>query len=210
MNAIAAPVQDCHPDACATGCFSCPYDIDRRLAPLLEPEDHPAPKKATDLTVEPHNPADLVRFNAAWHSRLPHVQRGPWRLAFVSHYRHTVFAVAFWHNPSARGLPQDWLELRRMAVAPDAPHCTASHMLGQMRRQIRTLLPDVVRLISYQDQDVHTGTIYRAAGWHPAWVTKPRVRDRSGNRRGTRRAYRSDANGQAPAASAKTRWEIDA
>ena len=181
--------------------------VDRRLAPLMEPQ-HDAPAKASDLTVEPHAPVDLIRFNAAWHSRLPHVQRGPWRLAFVSHYRYTVFAVAFWHNPSARGLPQDWLELRRMAVAPDAPHCTASHMLGRMRRQIRTLLPEVTRLISYQDQDVHTGIIYRAAGWTPAWVTKARVRDRSGYRRGTTRAYRSDANGLAPAASAKTRWEI--
>ncbi len=184
--------------------------LDRRLAPLLDSNEHPAPSRATALTVEPFDAATLVKYNAAWHSRLPHVQRGPWRLAFASHYRHTVFAVAFWHNPSARGLPQDWLELRRMAVAPDAPHCTASHMLGQMRRQIRVLLPEVVRLISYQDQDVHTGTIYRAAGWTPAWITKSRVRDRSGNRRGTRRAYRSDANGQAPASSAKTRWEIDA
>ena len=181
---------------------------ERRLAPLLEPDEYTAPPRATDLTVEPTSPAVCVPLIAAWHSRLPHVQRGPWRLAFVSHYQQTVFAVALWHNPSARGLPQDWLELRRMAVAPDAPHCTASHMLGQMRRQIRMLLPDITRLISYQDQDVHTGTIYRAAGWTPAWVTKARVRDRSKNRVGTNRAYRSDANGLAPAGAAKTRWEI--
>ena len=183
---------------------------DRRLAPLMEPDEHAAPDKATGLTVEPFSPTLLVPYNVAWHSRLPHVQRGPWRLAFASHYRYTVFAVAFWHNPSARGLPQDWLELRRMAVAPDAPHCTASHMLGQMRRQIRTLLPDITRLISYQDQDVHTGTIYRAAGWRDAWVTKARVRDRSKPRAGTNRAYRSDSNGLAPATAAKTRWEISA
>ena len=182
--------------------------IDRRLAPLLDPDEHPAPAKASDLVVEPFSPALLVRYNAAWHSRLPHVQRGPWRLAFASHHRYTAFAVAFWHNPSARTLPQDWLELRRMAVAPDAPHCTASHMLGQMRRYIRTNLPEVQRLISYQDLDVHTGTIYRAAGWSDAWITKARTRDRSGNRRGTRRAYRSDANGRAPASAAKVRWEV--
>lgn len=182
--------------------------IDRRLAPLIEPEEHAAPAKATNLTVEPFTPGLLVRYNAAWHSRLPHVQRGPWRIAFASHYRYTVFAVAFWHNPSARTLPQDWLELRRMAVSPDAPHCTASHMLGQMRRYIAATMPDVSRLISYQDMDVHTGTIYRAAGWSAEWVTKARHRDRTPNRAGTRRAYRSDANGAAPASSPKARWEV--
>ena len=190
------------------GIMSGPPPLDRRLAPLIESDEHGAPAKASALTVEPFDPTLLIRYNAAWHSRLPHLQRGPWKLAFASHHRYTVYAVAFWHNPSARTLPQDWLELRRMAVAPDAPHCTASHMLGQMRRYIHAYLPDVTRLISYQDLDVHTGTIYRAAGWVDAWVTKARVRDRSANRVGTTRAYRSDANGQAPAAAAKIRWEI--
>jgi hypothetical protein len=183
---------------------------DRRLDPLFRPDEVPPPARATSLTVERVSPAVCVPLIAAWHSRLPHVQSGPWRIAFASHLEGTIFAVALWNNPSARGLPQDWLELRRMAVADDAPHCTASHMLGAMRRQIRAYLPEVTRLISYQDQDVHTGTIYRAAGWTPEWVTKPRVRDRSKPRVGTRRAYRSDANGEAPASSAKTRWEIAA
>jgi hypothetical protein len=182
--------------------------VDRRLAPLIEPTEFDPPVKASALTVEPFSPTLLIKYNEAWHSRLPHIQRGPWRLAFASHYHYTVYAVAFWHNPSARTLPQDWLELRRMAVAPDAPHCAASHMLGQMRRYIRSTMPDVSQLISYQDMDVHAGTIYRAAGWSPGWITKARVRDRSPNRRGTRRAYRSDANGTAAAASPKTRWEI--
>ena len=204
VDAVVGVAVDLTPLVLSAG----PPILDRRLAPLFEPEECAAPAKATDLTVIPFDAALLVKYNAAWHSRLPHVQRGPWRLAFASHYRHTVFAVAFWHNPSARTLPQDWLELRRMAVAPDAPHCTASHMLGQMRRWIRRNMSGVSRLISYQDCDVHNGTIYRAAGWHDAWVTKARVRDRSGNRAGTARAYRTDANGPAPASAPKIRWEI--
>ena len=181
---------------------------DRRLAPLLDPEEHPAPPKATHLTVEPIEPAVCVQLVAAWHSRLPHVQSGPWRICYAAHYENTVFGVALWNNPSARTLPQDWLELRRMAVAPDAPHCTASFMLAAMRRHIAATMPEVTRLISYQDQAVHTGTIYKAAGWIPAWETKARVRDRSKPRVGTRRAYRSNANGAAPDASPKTRWEL--
>jgi hypothetical protein len=58
-----------------------------------------------------------------------------------------------------------WLELRRMAICDDAPKNTASRMLAFMRRDIRQTRPDIVRLISYQDTDVHRGTIYRASGW---------------------------------------------
>lgn len=182
--------------------------VDRRLAPLMFPSEAEPPPKATHLTVEVTTADVCVPLVAAWHSRLPHVQRSPWRVCFVAHYDYTAYGVALWNNPSARTLPQTWLELRRMAVSPDAPHCTASFMLGAMRRQIRALYPDVDRLISYQDQDVHTGTIYKAAGWKAAWVAKARVRDRSKPRAGTNRAYRSNANGAAPDASAKTRWEI--
>ena len=181
---------------------------DRRMNPLFTPDEYAPPAKATDLAVVRCQPALCVGLVAAWHSRLPRVQSGPWKLCFASHYKETVFAVALWNNPSARTLPADWLELRRMAVAPDAPHCTASHMLGQMRRWIRVNMPEVPKLISYQDQDVHTGTIYKAAGWIPEWETKPRVRDRSKPRVGTRRPYRSDSNGASPASAAKTRWAV--
>ena len=77
-----------------------------------------------------------------------------------------------------------------------------------MRRYFQRHHRDRERLISYQDQDVHTGTIYRAAGWTVAAVAKPRQRDRSGARRGTRRDYRSNLNGAPPDAAAKARWEI--
>ncbi len=181
--------------------------LDRRLEPLFAPEEATPPRKASMLKVHPCDPQFARWCNEAWHSRLPHTQSGPWMLAFVAEYEGTAFAVALWHNPSARNLPAEWLELRRLAVAPDAPHCAASMMLGQMRRWIRRNRPDIQRLISYQDEEVHTGTIYRAAGWTPAWRTAARQRDRSSARRGTNRDYRSDANGANPAAASKMRWE---
>ena len=177
----------------------------RFLSPLFDPPSDP-PAKASRLTLVYCEP-DVARQGIAdWHSRLPYTQSGPWKFAFVAHYRFTAFAVALWNNPSARTLPNEWLELRRMAVSDDAPHCTASWFLAAMARRIRADHPDAVRLISYQDEDVHTGTIYKAAGWTIGNYQKARQRDRTTTRPGGR-LYRTDTNGEAPAAAGKYRWE---
>lgn len=76
-----------------------------------------------------------------------------------------------------------------------------------MARYFKRESPERERLISYQDRDVHSGTIYRAAGWEPTHVSAPRERDRSKLRVGTARAYRSSINGVDPDASGKVRWE---
>jgi hypothetical protein len=146
----------------------------------------------------------LVR---AWHSRLPNVQDGPWQYAFHARRGDVTYAVALWNTPSGRCLPQHWLELRRMACSPDSPKNTASRFLGWMVRWFRKECPERERVISYQDTVVHLGTIYKAAGWINTWISKPRIRDRSGNRVGTYRKYRWNINGLAPDASAKIRWE---
>lgn len=188
-------------------------DLNRQVTQmsLFAEASHPqgGPSKARDLAVEPcdvHHARTLV---AAWHSRLPTTQVGPWMYAFRAHWHGFTYGVALWNNPSARTLPAGWLELRRLAVSDDAPHCTASRMIGQMARWFQANRPDVARLISYQDQDVHTGTIYKASGWHVGYESKPRVRDRSGNRPGSNRLYRSSINGPAPDAAGKNRWELD-
>jgi hypothetical protein len=179
---------------------------ERSLNPLWQPETA-RPASVRELTCDRCAVSVARELNAEWHSRLPTTQPSPWQFAFAAHSSGIVYAVALWHNPSARTLPSHWLELRRLAVAPDAPHCTASWMLARMARYFKQHAPDRERLISYQDCAVHTGTIYRAAGWTQGLVAKPRLRDRSKPRIGTRRDYRSDSNGTAPAASAKVRWE---
>ena len=181
-------------------------DTERLLAPLWD-QPSAVPVSPRELVCE-RCPVELARLlNERWHSRLPKTQRGPWQYAFAAHKAGTVYAVALWHNPSARTLPSWWLELRRLAIAPDAPRYTASWMLSKMRRYFAVHCPERDRLISYQDQDVHTGTIYRAAGWFVGSVAKPRQRDRSKARVGTRRDYRSNLNGVAPDAAGKVRWE---
>ncbi len=183
--------------------------FDRRMMPLFHQDIADPPARARDLFVIQCSTEFARGGIFAWHSRLPKTQTGPWKLAFAAHHEHTCFGVALWHNPSARMLPGQWLELRRLAVAPDAPHCTASRMLGEMKRWIARHMPDVPMLVSYQDCAVHTGTIYRAAGWYVGHTSKPRVRDRSKPRVGTRRDYRNNLNGVDPDASAKVRWQIE-
>lgn len=107
--------------------------------------------------------------NRLWHSRLPRMGTGfikamPF-LCFVADFHGLAYAVAIWSNPVARNLPQrEWLELRRLAISPDAPRNTASWMLGIMARLIHKKRPWVETLVSYQDTEVHTGGIYKAAG----------------------------------------------
>jgi hypothetical protein len=104
--------------------------------------------------------------NRLWHSRMPRFGRVACRVAYGAEFEGKLYAVAIWTNPLSHSLPQmEWMELNRMAISPDAPRNTASRMLAWMARDIRKRLPDVVRLISYQDTAVHTGSIYRAAGW---------------------------------------------
>ena len=177
-------------------------------ATQCEPPRGIPPRRARDLTVEPCSVALARMLNARWHSRVPDTQRGPWQYAFRSHRDDVTYAVALWNSPSARMLPGQWCELRRMAVAPDAPHCTASHFLAGMVRWFRTNAPQHERLISYQDMDVHKGTIYAAAGWTATYESGRRTRDRSAPRAGTARAYRSNLNGDSVDSSPKRRWEM--
>lgn len=144
-----------------------------------------------------------------WHSRLPNTQNGPWQFAFSAELNDEVVAVALWNNPSARCLPGHWLELRRMAVSQNAPKNTCSRFLSWMVRWFRKNHANRQRCISYQDTAVHAGTIYKAAGWRMASISKPRVRDRTKPRRLTDRAYRSNMNGVEADASPKARWEIE-
>jgi hypothetical protein len=112
--------------------------------------------------------------NAAWHSRLPEVIRGnidrnKYSICFGAEFSNKFYAIAIWSSPVARKLAtsgDDWLELRRMAIANDAPKNTASRMISVMVRMIKKAFPEIKRVISYQDTDVHHGTIYKASGWN--------------------------------------------
>lgn len=142
------------------------------------------------------------RLNKRWHSRLPRFGTGcvekMYFHSFAATFGGMAYAVAIWSNPVARNLPQEtWLELRRMARGPDSPRYTCSWMLGIMARLIRKQLARVEVLVSYQDLDSHSGTIYRAAGWKPTTINS------DGNWTRARRP-RPKAQSESP----KQRWEL--
>ena len=164
-------------------------------------------KKARELIVEPCPKWRADELNKLWHSRLP-VPPIISMYAFWAYAYDVVYAVALWSNPSARELNNDWIELRRLAIAPDAPHNTASYMIARMIKWF-SKNTEHPHAISYQDTSVHLGTIYKAANWKVEYISKPMQRDRTKNRVGTNSLYRSNSNGLDVDIAEKIRWGID-
>jgi len=141
-----------------------------------------------------------MQLNRKWHSRLPEIGNGLQCFAFGAECNNVWYAVALWSTPVARLLNGlGLLELRRMAIADDAPKNTGSRMLRIMAMLIKRERPEVLALMSYQDTDVHTGTIYKAAGWTPRVMNDSQSKWAMPNR--------PRANGPA-AQSVKVRWEL--
>jgi hypothetical protein len=118
--------------------------------------------------------------NARWHSRLPkvvagNIYRNRHYVCYAAEYEGNYWAVAIWSSPVAANRFKNGnniLELRRLAISQDAPFNTATRMLKVMRLDIVKRFPNVTRLISYQDTEVHQGTIYKAAGWQSTAVSE--------------------------------------
>lgn len=145
-------------------------DSIRVVHPLFQEENggsFPTSPLQFEIAEIPLSRARLL--NQLWHSRLPVYKSGfcqNSKICFGAIYGGLFFATAIWTNPVARNLPQKtWLELRRFAISGDAPRYTATRMLSIMTRIIKKKFPEVLILISYQDIEAHSGTIYKAAGW---------------------------------------------
>jgi len=124
------------------------------------------PTSALCLTFESIDRQTMTDLNRRWHSRLPTFKTAtPCKAYYGAVFDGRWYAVAAWSHPISRMFPTEWLELRRLAVAPDAPKNTASRMLGWMVRDLRRRYPQCRKLLSYQDTEVHTGGIYKAVGW---------------------------------------------
>lgn len=147
-----------------------------------------SPKLLTLLRIDVDT---AMRLNRQWHSRLPETVKGNLlrnrnAVFYGAFYKNNFYAVAIWTTPVAANRltdGQNWLELRRLAIAPDAPKFTATWMIAKMIKDIRRQLPDVHSLVSYQDTAVHEGTIYAAANWtcdsetkYIPWSNENRIR----------------------------------
>jgi len=110
--------------------------------------------------------------NNLWHSRMPYIgNAGVCNPNYAANFNGTYYAIAMWSQPIAANRIKNgfkYLELRRMAIAPDAPKNTASRMISIMLKAIKKDFPNIIGVLSYQDTGVHLGTIYKASGWYIA------------------------------------------
>jgi hypothetical protein len=174
---------------------------DARVAcPLFQAEyGGSTPTSALQLRVVKIRRKLFAELNRRWHSRLPECGNCWNGITYGAESGNAFFAVAWWSHPVNNHLTdgETW-ELRRMAVAEDAPPNTASRFLMVMVRLLRKERPELKRLVSYQDTAVHAGTIYKASGWTPVKSTNttPWAASKRGRAKGV-----SDG-------TLKVRWEL--
>src|SRR5574343_809520 len=135
------------------------------INPLLGPNKD-SPLSVNDLEITDISIEKAKAFNAKYHSRLPKYPLNISKHCFAMVFKNQIYSIAIWRNPFCANLPQDsWLELARLAISPEAPRNTASKFISLMVKQLRPM-GKYAKLISYQDCEVHTGTIYKASNWH--------------------------------------------
>ena len=148
---------------------------DARIAcPLFQAEyGGEVPTSALQLRFQRCGVKRALEMNMWWHSRLPKLQNTDGEtICFSAECGNKLYAVAIWGRPVAREYNgRGYIELRRMAIADDAPKNTATRMIGWMLREIKRTT-EYVLAISYQDTEVHRGTIYKASGWRIGGMKK--------------------------------------
>lgn len=161
-------------------------------------------EKVTDITIEETRAQVACMLNELWHSRLPaihwsNVVRNKHYVCYVLKYRQAIVGVAIWSSPVARKIEsKTHLELRRLALSDVCPRNTATYAIAAMIRQIRAKFEDISTLISYQDTEVHLGTIYKAGNWKKSLVTSGGEWSRDSRKRVKNQT-----------ASPKVRWEYE-
>lgn len=173
--------------------------------PLFQAEEGGSiPTSALQLLVTEMPREVFQDLNRKWHSRLPRCGNCFMGMCYGAQFDGVFYAVAWWSHPVNPQLTdgKTW-ELRRMAVGPQAPRNTASRFLAIMVRVLRKIRPELTRLVSYQDTEVHTGAIYKASGWNPAYVSKFSTWTRDSGV-GTKKRLRNQDQSKAD----KIRWEL--
>ena len=179
-------------------------DSTREVCPLFQTEEGGSiPTSTLQLRVYEASARKCQQLNRTWHSILPETHLGNLvgntrSVFYTAQFEDIYYAAAMWTTPiAANRLTDGWnaLELRRFAIAPDAPKNSGSWMLGVMTNLIRKRYPSVNRLISYQATEHHRGTIYKAAGWTPVAESDYTVWHEGRNR------------AEAQTKSSKVRWE---
>lgn len=130
-------------------------------------------KSPRQFTLKEIDVKGACRVNGEFHSRFPYIHwsnvvRNKHYICYGLFFNNLIYGSAIWSSPIAGNrLKNGWklLELRRMALSSECPKNTASWMLSKMEKDIKIKFPEIIKLISYQDTEVHLGTIYKAANW---------------------------------------------
>jgi len=153
--------------------------IDERLD-LFSPTPAPKIDSPKQLTLEVISAIHACHLNSLWHSRLPkihwsNVVRNTAYICFGAKFDGFYVATGIWSSPVAQNRMTNGeriLELRKLAISEPCPKNTATWMISKMVKVITKDLIAIDRLISYQDTEVHRGTIYKAANWIPVVTSK--------------------------------------
>ena len=141
-----------------------------------------------------------IELNRFWHSKLPNVVPSniyrTYGFCYAAEFDNRFYACAIWSMPVARMIKGNVYELRRLAISELSPKNTASRFISWMVKDIKKRFPELDRLISYQDTEVHSGTIYKASGW-----------EISGNSVGGEWTRTSRKRNPSQATAPKVRWE---
>lgn len=118
-----------------------------------------------------------------------------------------LVGLAVLGRPIARNLDQKgaWAELTRVALVPELPHQTASHVLRVMAEvwfdwEKR---PHATTILSYHDRTRHSGCIYKKAGFRKYGTT------RKDGRRGTWASRPGREQSAEAEVANKRRWRLD-
>ena len=149
-------------------------------------------KSPKEIEIEECSAQLACLLNGIWHSTLPkihwsNVVRNTHYVCYIFKYKGALFGTAIWSSPVAQNRMKNGktiLELRRLALSDACPKNTATRVIAEMIKKIKIKFPEIQKLISYQEKDVHSGTIYKAANWKMAsqvplmlWNTKTRKRN---------------------------------
>lgn len=126
------------------------------IHPLFDEAGETPPLSVRDFELGEIHVDKAMELNDRWHSVLPKTDKGN-----LNRNRHKVFyaliydgryyAVGIWTDPvAANRLSFTAIELRRLAICPEAPKNTATRMLKLMRDDLKKKYPHIKRAISYQ------------------------------------------------------------
>jgi hypothetical protein len=139
--------------------------------PLFWNREFEIPLSPKQCKIDIIKPQFASQLNTIWHSRLPEIHwsnivRNRYYVCYGISYMGIWIGCAIWSSPVNQNFDiVTTLELRRMAISELCPKNTATYMISKMIKDIDKRLPLVSKLISYQDTEVHLGTIYKASNW---------------------------------------------